>query len=77
MQVLFSDFSKISDSNFFHLNSLNTRNRLPLPNDNGYGYVNWLAVTSYNRVKGHLMWICVSLDNDYLLIIENFWKKCN
>ena len=37
--------------------------------------VNWLAVTSYNRVKGHIMWINVSLDNDYLLIIENIWKK--
>ena len=36
--------------------------------------VNWLAVTSYNRVKGHIMWINVSLDNDYLLIIETFGK---
>ena len=39
--------------------------------------VNWLAVTSYNRVKGHIMWINVSLDNNYLLIIENIWKNCN
>ena len=39
--------------------------------------VNWLAVTSYNRVKGHIMWINVSLDNNYLLIIENIWKNCD
>ena len=37
--------------------------------------VNWLAVTSYNRVQGHIMWINVSLDNNYLLIIENILEK--
>ena len=47
----------------------------PLPNDM-HARVNWLALTSYNRVKGHIMWINVSLlDNDYLLIIENIWKN--
>ena len=53
-EVFNTDYSKISDSNFFHLHSLNARNRSPLPNDMDT-HVNWLAVTSYNRVKGHIM----------------------
>ena len=52
------------------------RNRSPLPNDMDTR-VNWLAVTRYNRVKGHILWTNVSLDDDYLLIIENIWKNCN
>ena len=74
--VFISEYLKISDIDFFHLHSLNTRNRSLLPN-NMRTRVNWLAVTSHNRVKGHIMWINVSLDNDYLLIIENIWKNCN
>ena len=31
-------------------------------------HVNWLSMTSYNRMKGHIIWIKVYLDNDYLLI---------
>ena len=58
---------------FFHLHSLNTRNRSPLPNDMDT-LVKWLTMISYNRVKGHIMLINVSLDNDYLLIIETFGK---
>ena len=75
-KVFISEYSKISDINFFHLHSLNRRNRSPLPNDIDT-CVNWLAVTSYNRVKGHIMWINVYLDNDNLLIIENIWKNFN
>ena len=37
-----------------HLHSLNARNRSPLPNDLDT-HVNWLAVTSSNREKGHIM----------------------
>ena len=75
-KYLFPNMQKFLTSIFFHLHSLNTRNRSPLPNDMRTR-VNWLAVTSYDRVKGHIMWINVSLDNDYLLIIENIWKNCN
>ena len=57
------------------IDSLNMRNRSPLLNDMDT-LVNWLAVTRYNRVKGHILWTNVSLD-DYLLIIENIWKNCN
>ena len=57
--VFISEYLKISDIDFFHLHSLNTRNRSPLKNDMGTR-VNWLAVTSYNRVKGHYVDKCIS-----------------
>ena len=36
--------------------------------------VNWLAVTRYNRVKGHILWTNVSLDDDYFLLLKIFGK---
>ena len=75
-KYLFPNIQKFLTSIFFISFTFNMRNRSPLPNDMDTR-VNWLTVTSYNGVKGHIMWINVSLDNDYLLIIENIWKNCN
>ena len=74
-KYLFPIIQKFLTSIFFMSIHL-TQFRLPLPNDIDTR-VNWLALTSYNRMKGHIMWINVSLDNDYLLNAEKIWKNCN
>ena len=55
---------------FIFFTSIHMRNGLLLPNYIDTR-VNLLAVTSYNRVKGHIMWINVSPVNGCLHI---YWK---